>query len=114
MSEFKNMPCEAEAKVPSLSKEQLKEFSKIAINFLKQHLTEEEISAVEIEVRFTPISKEPLIQSRETERFEARPLEIERGLNNAAATYKCQPGPPIDGICAARGGYWGLPGLPPG
>jgi hypothetical protein len=88
--------CVSEEKMPILTREQLEEFSKISLDFLRRYMTDEEISSVEIEVRFNPILKP-----------DGEILPPEEVAN--AVQIKCHGGPPFDATCAAKGGYWGLP-----
>jgi hypothetical protein len=99
MFEQNEVPCGNEGKIPQLTREQLEGFTKISLDFLRQHMTDEEISSIEIEIKFNPISKE----------CPKEILTFERSLELNVVRIGCQPGPPIDTTCAPKRGYFGLP-----
>jgi hypothetical protein len=92
--------CVSEEKIPVLTREQLEEFSKISLDFLRRYMTDEEVSSIEIEVRFNPI-----LPGKEI--LPLPPVPPEEVAN--AVQIGCQKGPPFDATCAPKGGYWGLP-----
>jgi hypothetical protein len=94
MYEQNETRCVSEEKIPVLTREQLEEFSKISLDFLRRYMTDEEVSSIEIEVRFNPILPDREILPS---------VEVAN-----AVIIGCQTGPPVDATCARKGGYWGL------